>query len=490
VDWPFARRALRAEVIGLAVIAAVAVLLIWSRIANLGTSLWHDEAFTILTHINEGPRHILFDDYRSNNHVLFSLLSWATTGVIGHFETGYRIWSVVPGLAAVALLGWWAWRRFEPLAAAAVIVLLTVSPMHLDLTPQARGYGLVFLAEAGLLVSGVRATDSGRVANLGAFAFFGVMGTATYPAFGLVFASQGLALLVRRELRRPILVGSAFAAVAALLLYAPISDAVKGSVTMERLSYGWLHAPFTYLARPSLATLLPARFAETPLLVAIFGVLVVLGGSWLWRRGDGAVLLQLTVPVVASCPVLLAVGLDVVPRFGSFLLLHVIVMLAMGVVAVWELARRIALLRIVLPIAAMASIVLGSADVIRITRQEATTPYENFERVGDVVRATGIQTVVTNSPRPQGLWYYVGRDRVRVVADESRLGDVLCTTRRPLVFIDHRFRERPEADSSCLRRRGSLAFTSSNRRADPSTCGSRAAGITLLARPCPSARRI
>ena len=52
-----------------------------------------------------------------NNHVLYNLLSWVTTGAVGRFEASYRIWSVVPGVAAVALAAWWAWKRIGPIAA-------------------------------------------------------------------------------------------------------------------------------------------------------------------------------------------------------------------------------------------------------------------------------------------------------------------------------------------------------------------------------------
>ena len=37
--------------------------------------------------------------------MLFNLLNWVTTGALGRFEAAYRLWSVGPGIAAVARSG-------------------------------------------------------------------------------------------------------------------------------------------------------------------------------------------------------------------------------------------------------------------------------------------------------------------------------------------------------------------------------------------------
>ena len=163
-----------------AVIGAVVLVLLWSRLAVLGTSFWHDETVTAFFYVDRGPRGIFFGHYVPNNHVLFSLLSWATTGIVGHFEASYRIWSVLPALVSVAVIGWWAWRRFGPLTAVAVLIFATVAPLHLVLAPQARGYGLGFLAGAGMLVGAARAADSGSVSDVVVFAAFGLVGIWTF----------------------------------------------------------------------------------------------------------------------------------------------------------------------------------------------------------------------------------------------------------------------------------------------------------------------
>ena len=97
------RRGSRTRDFCIAMCSLSGLVLVWSRLANLGTSFWGDEAYSAYYYADRGPHAIFFGTYVPNNHVLFNLLNWVTTGAIGHFEAAYRIWSVVPGLAAVAL---------------------------------------------------------------------------------------------------------------------------------------------------------------------------------------------------------------------------------------------------------------------------------------------------------------------------------------------------------------------------------------------------
>src|SRR5207247_11821 len=144
-------------------------------------------------------------------------------------EAVYRFWSVVPGLVAVALVAWWAWRRVGPAVSVAVVMLATVSPVHLFLTPQARGYGLALLAGGGMLVAAVRATDRGRHADVAWFAVFSAVGIWTLPSFVLPFGAQALVLLRRRDVRRPTLLACGAVAASSLLFYAPLLGAIARS---------------------------------------------------------------------------------------------------------------------------------------------------------------------------------------------------------------------------------------------------------------------
>lgn len=291
--------------------------------------------------------------------MLFSLLSWGTTGIVGRFEVAYRIPSVIPGLAAVAVAGWWAWRRLGHWVAVAVVVLATVSPVHVVLSPQARGYGLAFLAGAGMLVGAVRASDYGRVADIAVFAGFGLVGIWTLPTFILVFVAQAAVLLLRRDLRRPTLIACGVVGVACLLFYAPLLGQIARSSNQQFGSqlpwYGWVSAPFSHLARPTLDVLLPSGLGAGPLVLAIFVVLSVLACRRLWRCEDRILLLHLVAPVAATYLALVVARVWVAPRFGSFLLFHVLVLLALGACELWHLVRGHGALRALVAAAAAAS---------------------------------------------------------------------------------------------------------------------------------------
>ena len=445
------------ERVALAVIGAAGVMLLWSRLAVLSTSFWNDEAYTALNYVDRGPRGIFLGPYNPNNHVLFSVLSWGTTGIVGRFEAAYRLPSVIPALAAVAIVGWWAWRRLGPWVAVAVVVLTTMSPGHMGLSPQARGYGLAFLAGAGMLVGAVRASDHGRGTDIAVFAGFALVGIWTLPTFALAFVAQAAVLLFfRRDLRRLILVACGAVAAASLLFYAPLLGkiATRSRQAGPRLPwYGWVSAPFSHLARPSLTALLPNGLAVRPLVLAIFVALAALACRRLLRCNDQVLLVNLVAPVVAAYLALVVARMAVFPRFGSFLLFHVLVLLALGAVELWHLARHHGTLRALVAVAAAASILVGFRHVGQYTH---AGPLEDFQQVGKVVRGTGINRIVTNSRRPAGLWFYLGRRRVEAVQSPTALTALLCSTAAPLVFVDHLHPVYggPRPDRTCLKRRG------------------------------------
>jgi len=85
-------------VFSLALVAAMGLVLVWTRLANIGTSFWSDEAHSAYYFAGQGPHAIFFREYVPNNHALYNLLSWVTTGALGRSEAASRFWSVVPGI--------------------------------------------------------------------------------------------------------------------------------------------------------------------------------------------------------------------------------------------------------------------------------------------------------------------------------------------------------------------------------------------------------
>ena len=96
------------------------------------------------------------------NHQLMALLAWAMSSVTGESEVAFRLLSVVPFVAGVVLVTAWLHRRHGALSGVLFLFLATVSPLLLDITRQARGYGLAFMAMCVVIVAALEASRTGR----------------------------------------------------------------------------------------------------------------------------------------------------------------------------------------------------------------------------------------------------------------------------------------------------------------------------------------
>ena len=142
-----------------------------------------------------GRSEILAGPYIPNNHELFSLLAWATASVFGESEAVLRLPSVLPFIAGVALVTWWLHVRLGALSGLLFLFLATVSPLLLDITRQARGYGLAFLAMSVLVVCALELRDREDTRLVDRALCGGVVGTCTLPHFGVAFLAIGAVLL-------------------------------------------------------------------------------------------------------------------------------------------------------------------------------------------------------------------------------------------------------------------------------------------------------
>src|SRR4029450_8527229 len=82
--------------------------------------------------------------------------------VTGESEIAFRLWSAVPFVVGVVLVTAWLQVRVGSLSGVLFLFLATVSPVLLDITRQARGYGLAFLAMSVLVLASLEAVRTGR----------------------------------------------------------------------------------------------------------------------------------------------------------------------------------------------------------------------------------------------------------------------------------------------------------------------------------------
>lgn len=353
--------------------AVLGSILCWTRLTGLDRSYWHDEIVTVADYVRAGPREILAGPYIPNNHELFSLLGWATSSVVGESEIALRLWSVIP-------------------------------------------YGLAFLAMSVLIVAALEANRPGRSWTIVVFCAAGLVGTWTLPVFGLAFLATGVVLLADASLRHRVALGLAASILATFAWYElHFDDLLTSSQQQLGALIPWLGlitAPVQELLIPALLWLnVPLNQSNGTFLTASLGRLFVvvamallLGSSPLLREKRTALLLGSG--VAATFVFVWATRLHLLPRFVSFLLVPLFILLASGTAHVLgRRARRRPGIRALLALTTLAVVVAASASS---TNQVMRFPNEAHKDAAAVIAEIAPPTtpVLAYVPRPLDLAFY------------------------------------------------------------------------------------
>lgn len=388
-------------------------VLLWSRFLGLGRSYASDELMTVTRYVSAGPREILAGVYIPNNHELFSLVGWATTEALGTSAVGLRLWSAIPFVLGVIIVTGWLHVRVGRLPALLFLFFATLSPLLLDITRQARGYGLAFLAMSVVVVAALEAERSGRTAAIVALCAAGVVGSWTLPHFAIAFLATCAVLVATRELRRRMILGLTTSAVAIVGFYAPhMGDIARGSQQQyaSPIDTAWLvTAPIDQILIPALRdldeTLIRPDIAS---LVAVVGLALVMASSPLLR--DRTTALLLAAGVVATILVFWFTNTSVAPRFLSFLLVPLFILLATGAAAI--LARFVSTRRpVVRTSIAVAMLTFLAIFGLGQLKNVVTLPREATREAASLIRTTMPPSapVFAFMPYPRDLEFYLGR---------------------------------------------------------------------------------
>lgn len=419
-------------------------VLVATRLIGLDQSYWHDEIWTIQRFVEGGPREILLGHYFPNNHELFNLLAWAAASLVGESEVALRLLSVVPFVVGAAGVTAWLHVRFGPMSGLLYLFLVACSPILIDITRQARGYGLAFLAMSVLVVAALEASRSHRNWAVGAFCAGGVMGTMTLPPFGIAFLATGAVLVWDVRTRRAVAIGLGISVVVLSAWYAPHAGDLVASSRQEfgtRIHLlGLLTAPVDRILLPGL--LVPEGMAPVvsvwwaPVVAA---VVMLLAASPLLRERQSAAIL--TVGVAATMTAFWITRATSVPRFFSFLLVPMVMVLATGTAAVLGRlqsrpppVRTLAALTLLIAVAGSAG--LQIAALLRL-------PREAHKDVAAIVRDRApLSTPVFAYMRdPADLSFYLDRPlRARSAPDTAT---ELCYRGRPAVLVVVQYRMPP-----------------------------------------------
>jgi hypothetical protein len=425
--------------------------LVGSRFVGLGQSFWHDEVVAVEDFIHAGPREILAGPDLS--HELFSLLAWATSHVVGESEIALRLWSVVPFMAGVAFVTAWLHRRMPPIAGVLFLFLATVSPLLLDTTRQARGYGLAFLAMSIVVVAALEACRSGQTWIIVAFCAGGLVGTWTLPQFGIAYVATGAVLLADRGLRLRTALGLGTSVLAIGAWYSPHIGQVRDAARIEdgvQIETLWLvTAPIDQVLFPAFlwidGTALVPGLVWLPLVLA--AALIMGSSPFMHERRTALVLAS---GVVATILVLWLGQAYIVPRYLSYLLVPLFVLLATGMASIFErLASRPAVVRTVASI-----VVLGLLAVrfVVLAPEVVREPREAYKDAAAVIQREGPVTVLAYVRNPEGLEYYLKRPVRHLRAADDIVASV-CRSPEVVAYVMQPF-TLATVEVPCLNRAG------------------------------------
>jgi hypothetical protein len=425
--------------------------LLWSRLYQLGHSFWTDEIQMVERFVRPGLREIVTGQGLS--HQLMAILCWIVANTAGESEVGFRLLSAVPFVAGVVLVTAWLHVRVGALSGIFYLFLATVSPLLLDISRQARGYGLAYLAMSVVVVAAIEALRTGSLWAVAVMWGAGLVGAWTLPQVGVAVLATAAVLLLDRRTRvsSAIGIGVTLAAVAAWYLpHANDVDAIARYPDGVRIGFPWVAtAPIDQIVLPGLlwidGTALVAGAIWLPLVVlaAIVGARSPFIREW--RPG-----LVLLAGPVATVVVLWIVDAYVIPRYLSYLLAPLFILLATGAAATFQgVGTRRALFG---PIVCVVAIAVLAVRFVVVAPDVVDLPREANRDVADFIAERGRSTPVLAYVRhPENLEFYL--DRPVSTPEAAALPAAVCQGEGPVFYVYAPF-ALDEVTIPCLSRPG------------------------------------
>ena len=207
-------------------LAALIVLAAILRLATLGEqSFWYDEAYTPVHVLHASLWATLRAVVRSENTPpLWYVIAWADSWLLGTGEVALRLPSALAGIATVPV----AWaigreltgRRTTAIAAAAFV---TVNPLLVWYSQEARAYGLFVLLAAVAMLCFLRALRSPTRGRMAAFALAGSLALVSHYFAVFLLIPMVIRLVWDRTRRRAALPAVGVLALVGLALLPLIS---------------------------------------------------------------------------------------------------------------------------------------------------------------------------------------------------------------------------------------------------------------------------
>jgi hypothetical protein len=432
--------------------AALGAALLWSRLFRLGHSFWTDEIEMVVRFVRPGLREILTG--AGLTHQLMAILCWAAANTVGESEITFRLFSAVPFVVGVVLVTAWLHVRMGALSGILYLFLATVSPLLLDISRQARGYGLAYCAMSLVVVAALEALRTGRLWAVATMWVAGLIGAWTLPQVGIAVIATATVLLFDRRTRPASAIGLVVVAAAIAAWYVPHSDSLHGIASFPdgvKIGFPWvITAPIDQVVLPALLWIDGTALVAGPiwlpliLLVAFVGACSPFARQWL----AGSVLLA---GPVATVVVLWLADAYVIPRYLSYLSAPLFILLATGAASILAAVGRRRF--ILAPVVCLVAIGLLATRFATLAPDVVNLPREALRDTADVIQQGPSDTPVLAYMRhaQHNLGFYLNRPVVQL--ESGDVARTVCTRRRSVYYVEQLDVLRPVA-VPCLSRSG------------------------------------
>lgn len=216
--------------------AAVIVAATMFRLWGLNQELWYDEIVTLTEFVRKPASELLITFGSLNNHLAYTWLAKASTGLFGEAPWSLRAPAALFGVISI----WAVWRliRMTGLKWVAFVTaaLLAVSVHHVWFSQNARGYTGLLLFTSLSAISMANGLKHRRPSDWVLYAVFAAAALATHLTAAFLLTAQGLTALAIgyhevvtqkqlsawRWLKGP-LIGFGGALLITLIIYAPMA---------------------------------------------------------------------------------------------------------------------------------------------------------------------------------------------------------------------------------------------------------------------------
>jgi hypothetical protein len=310
---------------------------------------------------------------------------------------------------------------------------------------------------AVMIVAALETQRTGESRSLLPFFAAGLLGSLTLPNFGIAFLATALALAISPALTRRVAYGIVGSALVVSMWYAPHAHDLVESSRQENGApiawFGLLGSPIDHVLVPAVLwfgdTFLEAGVAR--FIVVVLAAVLLLSSPLLRTRDTALILCSGT---AATLLFVWATRLYLAPRFVSYLLVPLFILLATGMAHALEWHGRRPRLR---ALVAMIAIGLAVGAFAGAAAQLLRVPAEAWKEASARIEASAPPgaPVLAFVSRPHGLRYYLSRPVTTLRRPD--VVSAVCAADEDVVYVFNAYETEP-VSVPCLSRPGGRYF--------------------------------